>query len=146
MELNIKVDDREVKRLLLNIDKTVKNMKEPMGQIGDKLIKEYEGTFDKQANLDKKPWQPLQPATIAQRLKIGFGSSPILVRTGKLKKGFHKTVKAMSVYVSNKIKYYPFHQLGEGKNPQRKMLGLTKNLTEDIIEIINKYLRKNIKK
>lgn len=146
MQLNIKVDDKEVKRLLLNIDKTVKNMKPAMNDIGDKLIKTYEDTFDKQASVEGKTWESLSPATIAQRMRLGFGTGPILIRTGKLKEGFFKTVKALSVYVSNKVKYYPYHQLGQGKNPQRKMLGLTKNLTEDIIEIINKFLRKNIKK
>lgn len=145
MKLNIKVDDREVKRLLLNIDKAVKNMKPAMNDIGTRLIKEYEGSFDKQASVEGERWKALSPATIAQRIRMGFGSSPILVRTGALKKGFFKTVKALSVYVSNKVKYYQAHQLGEGRNPQRKMLGMRKNLLEDVIEIINKFLQKNIK-
>jgi len=124
-------------------------MKPAMKDVGDRLIKEYEGNFDRQSTTERKAWKPLKASTVAQRLSQGFGSSPILVRSGKLKKSFFKKVKRLSVLVSNKKDYFKYHQLGgkvKNRPPKREMLGLSKNLTEDIIEIINKFFRKNIKK
>ena len=33
------------------------------------------------------PWSPLKSATIQQRARLGFGSAPILVRSGRLQRG-----------------------------------------------------------
>jgi phage gpG-like protein len=90
----------------------------------------------------KQRWKDLKPETQSAKSRMGFGNKKILERTGKLKKGI-KTVQINNsqVTVSNRVKYYPYHQIGGKKIPQREMLGVN----DDVAEIVMKELVKAIK-
>lgn len=71
-------------------------------------------------------WAPLKPATIVDRQRQGFGAGPILVRTGKLKRGFRFKWGPRSYQVSNSRFYFLYHQDGapDANLPARPMLVL----------------------
>jgi len=74
-----------------------------------------------------RKWEPLQEATIRDRIRQGFGEGPILVRTGKMKKSFRfETDKPRSYRVFNLRDYFYYHQYGSPKTnlPARPMLVL----------------------
>lgn len=71
-------------------------------------------------------WAPLQPATIADRVRQGYGAGPILERTGALKRGFRFEYGPRSYRVSNSRFYFLYHQEGapNANIPARPMLVL----------------------
>jgi phage gpG-like protein len=74
-----------------------------------------------------KKWAPLAPATIADRIRKGFGPRPILKRTGRLMdsltKPNHKDqifkVTRNSMTLGSEVPYHKYHQRRKGKIPQR---------------------------
>lgn len=124
-----------------------KEAKNALRETGDLLIKEFSENFDSNGSrINGKQWKPLKQKTLEQKLRLGYGSKPILVRTGRLRKGFVKNVFGYSVRVTNKTKYYRYHQLGEGFNPVRTMVTSSRNLEGDILEIFNIMYRNIINK
>lgn len=71
-------------------------------------------------------WAPLKAATIRERIRLGYGPGPILVRTGRLKRGFRFEWGPRSYRVWNVRSYFVYHQFGApGANiPARPMLVL----------------------
>ena len=91
-------------------------------------------------------WEALKQSTIDHRTSHGFGAGPILERTGVLKDSFtgygDSTDMATAGYmeVISHVEYAHFHQNGEGKNPQRKIIDLTPNTLLLWREILQVYL------
>ncbi|MCP4990886.1 MAG: hypothetical protein GY928_34045 [Colwellia sp.] len=93
-------------------------------------------------------WKPLANATIQDRLRKGFGSGPILQRTGALMNSLTKpgakgqifSARKRSLQLSSRIPYFPYHQRGTSKIPQRVMLDFQKQDRSQISRIINRYI------
>jgi phage gpG-like protein len=75
-------------------------------------------------------WARLTEGTIKDRIRQGFGRGPILVRSGRLKRGFRFEWGPRSYRVWNRTPYFNAHQYGYPPNnlPRRAMLTL---LTQD---------------
>lgn len=129
---------------LEGVVKAIGSPKEALEETGDFLVSEYEKNFPEEGARHGDKWQELKEATKREKMRLGYGSQPILVRTGELMKGFAKEVSQWSVRVFNPTKYFRYHQLGEGDNPKRTMISRTENLSGGIFEIFNKYIRKNL--
>ena len=97
-------------------------------------------------------WTPLQPATIKDRLRQGFGAGPILQRTKLL---FHSLTKKGAPYqifrarprsliVSSRLPYFEIHQKGGEHIPKREMLGYQKQDKSQITRIINDHIKGNV--
>lgn len=71
-------------------------------------------------------WAPLTAATIRERVQLGYGAGPILVRTGAMKRGFRWLWGPRSYRVWNIKPYFIYHQEGAPKAaiPARPMLVL----------------------
>ena len=71
-------------------------------------------------------WAPLQPATIADRRRRGYGAGPILQRSGKMRRGFAFDYGPRAYTVTNSTYYWLYHQHGAPKAniPARPMLVL----------------------
>lgn len=137
--------DKEINRSINKVRDEIKNAKPILRKIGDKLVTYFKDNMNSEGvKLLKKRWQALKPETLAQKSKLGFGNKKILERTGKLRKGIKTTELTKSqVTVSNRVKYYPYHQVGgkQGRPPQRQMLGVNK----DVEDIVMKEIEKAIK-
>lgn len=57
-------------------------------------------------------WAALRPATVADRVRQGFGAGPILVRTGAMKRGFKFGWNTTTYWVYNTAAYFLYHQHG----------------------------------
>lgn len=73
-----------------------------------------------------RKWQELAPATVRERIRLGFGASPILQRTRRLKRGFRTPFSKTFLKIQNNVPYFKFHQQdrGPGKRiiPRRIMV------------------------
>lgn len=95
------------------------------------------------------PWLPLRPATVADRLRKGFGAGPILRRTGMLAASATVRGAAWNVFevgpdhvtVGTQAPYAGFHQRGTRKMPPRKFIGLKWTTRSDVLSILDAYVR-----
>lgn len=87
-------------------------------------------------------WAPLKAATIRERVRLGYGPGPILVRTGKLKRGFRFEWGPRSYRVRNVRDYFVHHQFGApGANiPPRPMLVLLPQDQAEFTRLARKHL------
>jgi len=86
-------------------------------------------------------WKRLSPRTIVAKMRLGFGNTKILERTGKLRRGIkERRLTRTELVIGNKVKYYKYHQLGGGTLPQRQMLGVNR----DIEKIVMNEFKKEI--
>jgi phage gpG-like protein len=104
-------------------------------------MSDVQTNFDTQGALSGG-WQPLSVGTIAGRIRAGYGASPILQRTGALRKSFYAFVNEKKALVSSKSPYFVYHQsrMPRTKIPRRAMLILTENTKQNIVEVFNKFL------
>lgn len=123
-----------------------RNMQPAMLAIGQYLMGSTLRNFRAQG---RPRWQPLTAATIADRIRQGFGPGPILQRRGTLMKSLTQPGARGSVlragprslkYGSN-LFYFEFHQKGTGKIPKREMVVLQRQDKSQISRIINTYIR-----
>lgn len=134
--------DKRVIDRLEGINSFLKGPKKAFNDIGDMLVEEYKDNFPVEGRRLGPRWEKLKKATAIQKARLGYGARPILVRTGKLMMGFKKQVTNLMVRVYNPVKYFRYHQLGEGFNPKRTMIDAPERIRQDIIEILRKYLDK----
>lgn len=126
---------------LEGVEKLLANPRAALEEIGDLVLEEKEQQFDTQGSRFGSKWKALDRRTQIQKARLGYGSKPILERTGRLRAGFKKEVQTYKVTVSNPVTYYPYHQLGMGYNPKRTMLYPTETMKGNIIEVLNKAIR-----
>jgi hypothetical protein len=90
----------------------------------------------------------LAQRTQADRAHNGFPPKrPILVRTGKLRKGFKQQgVSDKEGRIENKVFYAKFHQSGTRIMPQRKIVGTTRKSEKAIQLTFANFIVKEIKK
>jgi len=92
-------------------------------------------------------WKPLAASTRKDRKRKGFSPNrPILVRTGKLKKGFVTKSGRKDAEMTNEVKYMATHQQGTRKVPQRQIMGISDKAAKAIAVLganeISKQLRR----
>jgi phage gpG-like protein len=131
--------DKRVLGILDKAEKRIDNPKATLNEIGDFIVSEFEANFPSEGRRLQEPWKKLKKETIKERIRLGFGASPILVRTGKLMRGFRKEVQKFLVRVKNPIDYFKYHQLGGGHLPQRRMILAPERFKQEIVAIINKH-------
>jgi phage gpG-like protein len=151
MGFNIRIEDKELNKILGNLLHDVKDFSEPLRSAGDEMLERY-GTrvFEKQGADDSGHWKSLASATVNARLKhLGYykkssNQGPdrkILVWTGRLKGGFYKMVNSKRLEIGNRIDYFKYHQLGGGKTPKRPMLFVNNSISGLVSRHLIKHLR-----
>lgn len=153
-DLTITLDDTQVTKKLNQLANDLKNYNVPFTQAGDELL-DYFGNkvFDSQGKESGEPWRALSPATLKMRqAKFGHYRKPpiatdkILIWTGALKRGFFKTVQNTRLTIGNTVDYFKYHQKAGGNPPQRKMLTINSKVIKTVVNAINEYIIKSIKK
>lgn len=92
------------------------------------------------------PWKPLAESTRKDRERKGYPRArPILVRSGKLAKGFRIRVTGKSAIVENIVSYAGYHQRGSKKLPRRAILGVTQKSYKAINLIFQNYIKDQLK-
>ena len=104
-------------------------------------------------NAEGRPaWTPLQPSTIVDRLRKGFGVGPILERTGVLKRSLTELgapyqvfrPRPRSLQLTSNVPYFKFHQKGTRNIPQRLMVAYQRQDKSQITRIINDFVKGDV--
>lgn len=85
-------------------------------------------------------WASLTAATVRDRVRKGYGASPILVRSGKLKRGFKSRIGKRSYAVFNSVAWYKWNQFGTDTIPARPMVVLLTGQRRQFTEIARREL------
>lgn len=133
--------DQRIIGILDQAQKRIENPKAALEEVGGMVVSEFEANFPSEGKRLNEPWAKLKQATIKERIRQGYGASPMLVRTGKLMRGFKKEVQTLYVRIYNTIDYFKYHQRGDGNLPQRRMILSPEKLKQEIVAVIAKYVK-----
>jgi phage gpG-like protein len=129
MDVSIEIDG--VKQVVASFDKKnqkASNLRPAMSTIGGQMMKSTDLNYASIGSRFGKRWA-------TRRRTYNW---PILQKTGAMRNNFKSEVGNDWVKVFNSVKYFPFHQRGTTKLPQRAMLGYT---TSDINEVVRTLRR-----
>jgi len=146
MSISISIQgDTRLFQKFSKVSEGLEDFKKPLEESGDLILEEVDKNFSAQGGRLGSKWKSLQSDTIAQRMREGYGSGPILQRSGKLKSSFSADVSASQVKISSKgVSYYKYHQLGEKPQPQRQMLNVNEKLKQGVVAVFTKHIKKLI--
>lgn len=134
-------------RKIKNVSDLPKDLRPIWHRVKDHVFNAFKRNFDRESGLNK--WTALAGSTIADRVKRGFGASPIGQRTGDLKASMTgdtsdsivKMDKDSAEFGANGWKPVVF-QRGRSNQPKRDMLFLN---NEDKTKIMYEF-RKEVKR
>lgn len=131
---------------LKRVSKSIVNTKPFFTQVESKMLGNIEKNFTSEGAYLEEKWAKLSLESIKQRVRMGYGSGPILNRTGKLKgSNYTKEKTAKRVVVSNKASYYKYHQEGTSKMVQRRIMKWTPRTIKEVEELLRDYINKIIR-
>lgn len=142
-EMTFKFEDATAKKILTNLAKGFTDFKPALEQAEKYQLRQVPSQFETEGDHITGRWAALKKRTIQQRVAAGFGPGPILTRTGKLKRSFgRKSLDKNKLEITSRNNYYPYHQLGTRKMPQRQILGHSDRMISDVVEIMAAYIKK----
>ena len=126
MRLNIKVNDRQVRRLLRNYREELSDFRPFFDRQGRKILQdEFAEVFRSEGY---GAWAPLAESTLAQKRRRGYPDD-ILVATGALKRsylalrGIRRTKFSLSYRPPADVGYAIYHEEGTSRMPARPVFG-----------------------
>ena len=133
---------QQLSRVLRGIGDGIKDWTPAFKETAEELARIFSNdVFSSEGAAIEEKWQPLKPRYLAQKIKDGYPSD-ILVRTGKMKKGFQTIFKPDYAEVWNSIAYFKYHQSAEPRKsnlPRRVMMKLGENQKQLIVKIFHTY-------
>lgn len=150
--ISFKVDDKELRKKLTELDRANRDLKPVFDEIGQDL-EDFYGVkvFQTQGAALGKRWKPLAPPTVAMRAaRAGYYSrtpvetNKILTWTGNLRNSFKRTVEKTRLIIENTATYFKFHQLPGPK--QRKVLGINAEVITIVLDKFQTYFNDSFKK
>ena len=143
--IEIKLDNKEVERALLEVAQKCEDMRPLMKNIAGIMADSTEENFAQEGRPDK--WQELAKSTIKRRTKTGHYPGKILQVEGQLASSITTYYDNESAVIGSNLAYAAIHQLGgqagKGKKttiPARPYLNLTESEYKEIIKETKKYL------
>ena len=150
MKIDIRYDDREVRRALNRLLRAAKDLSPAMREISAHLVDSSEQALEAQASPAGTPWAPLAKGTEAERRRKGYGAAaPILERSGDLIRSIVAAHDETSATAGTNLAYAALQQFG-GKPgmspgpaavPARPFLGVGDDHREMILDTIREHLR-----
>lgn len=131
IRLSIRVDG--IERALRSFDnrwKRANDLSEPLDRAADFMLGEIDRNFNGRRGRIWGGWP---------RRKRSY-PWPILEKTGKMRRGFAKKVKSSEAIITNRVKYFKFHQAGTKRMVKRAMWGITHEQSRQIVKEVQKYL------
>jgi phage virion morphogenesis protein len=143
--VEIKLDNKEVERALLEVAQKCEDMRPLMKNIAGIMADSTEENFAQEGRPDK--WQELAESTIKKRTKTGHYPGKILQVEGQLATSITTYYDKESAIIGSNLAYAAIHQLGgqagKGKKttiPARPYLVLTNGDLSEILLLLFKYL------
>lgn len=146
--ITMTIKDEEIQRLVKRLASYTGDFTPIMKNIGEIALNRVEECFREEESPEGIPWHPLAPATIAQRLRLGYGGEhPILWREGWLGGRFSYAAFPRRVEVGTPVKYAAIHHMGgwagrgrKTKIPARPFLGLAREDWSEIMGTISREI------
>ncbi|MEI7475371.1 MAG: phage virion morphogenesis protein [bacterium] len=142
--IEIKVEDKELQKLLNKLAEKSQNLRPLMKNIAGIMQDSVEENFEKEG----QKWTPLSESTIKQRKKKGYWPGRILQRRGELAASITSKYDENSAVVGTNKVYAAIHQFGgdagRGKKVKilaRPYLKLGEKESVEIIKGIQNYLQ-----
>lgn len=143
--IEIKIDDKEIQKLLKKLISKTENLRPLMKNIAGIMLDSVESNFETEGRPEK--WQELSEVTIEQRTKKKYYPGKILQMRGELAASITSKYDDNSAVVGTNKDYAAIHQFGgkAGRNkkveiPARPYLSLTTNDEKQIINEIKNHL------
>lgn len=144
--VEIKIDNEEVNKRLLELAERTENLRPLMKNIADIFASSTEDNFREEGRPDK--WVDLAESTKKQRTKTGHYPGQILQVSGQLASSISTYYDNDSAVIGSNLDYAAIHQLGGqvGKNkkvkiPARPYLKLANDNLEEILNATTIYLK-----
>ena len=144
--IEIKIDNKDVERKLLELAQKGENLRPLMKNIAGIFASATEENFKNEGRPDK--WTELSEATKKQRTNQKKWPGQILQVSGQLASSISTQYDDESAVIGSNLNYAAIHQLGgqAGKNkkveiPARPYLKLTDDNFEEILTETEKFLR-----
>ena len=144
--IEIKIDNKDVDRKLLELAQKSENLRPLMKNIAGIFASATEENFKNEGRPDK--WTELSEATKKQRTKQKKWPGQILQVSGQLASSISTQYDDESAVISSNLDYAAIHQLGgqAGKNkkvtiPARPYLKLTDDDFNEILDATEQYLK-----
>lgn len=97
--------------------------------------------FRAEVDPEGQQWAPLSPKTITERLRKGFGASPILYRTGRLFNSIQLARDGeFSRVIKTDVEYASYLQSGSENMPARPFLGVS----NDDVPLVSRLVVKRV--
>ena len=142
---------QQIARRLATWGARIDDLSEPLTTIGEDLLGDFALNMLSEGGLFARGrrWKRLAPGTVRDRERQGYGSGPILWRTGALAEslayqGANGNVFRVSrnqLSVGTEVFYAGFHQAGTRRMPRRAVVGLTRNRRAAIIARLNDFVK-----
>ena len=144
--IEIKIDNKDVERKLLELAQKGENLRPLMKNIAGIFASATEENFKNEGRPDK--WTELSEATKKQRTKQKKWPGQILQVSGQLASSISTQYDDESAIIGSNLDYAAIHQLGgqAGKNkkveiPARPYLKLTDDNFNEILDATKQYLK-----
>ena len=144
--IEIKIDNNDVERKLLELAQKSENLRPLMKNIAGIFASATEENFKNEGRPDK--WTELSEATKKQRTKQKKWPGQILQVSGQLASSISTQYDDESAVIGSNLDYAAIHQLGgqAGKNkkveiPARPYLKLTDDDFNEILDATKQYLK-----
>ena len=144
--IEIKIDNKEVNRKLLDLAMRGENLRPLMKNIAGIFASATEENFKNEGRPDK--WTELSEATKKQRTKQKKWPGQILQVSGQLASSISTQYDDESAIIGSNLDYAAIHQLGgqAGKNkkveiPARPYLKLTDDYFNEILDATKNFLK-----
>lgn len=143
--IEIKIDNKEVEKALLEIAQKTSNLRPLMKNIAGIMADSTEENFKEEG---RPKWKDLSEKTKTARKKSGHYPGQILQVSGQLALSVTTQYDDSSAVIGSNKVYAAIHQLGgqAGKNkkttiPARPYLSLTNVEYEEILSLVENYLK-----
>lgn len=147
MRINFRIDDAQIHAALARVAAAGRDLTPLMKAIAGHLADSVAESFQRQAKPGGRDWEPLQPQTVAERLRKGYGGdAPILERSGDLANSILSdwTTQSAIAGVSGggPARYAATHQFGDDDRniPARPYLGLHSEHHDLILDEITSHI------
>lgn len=143
MNFNVKVNDKQLKRVTKNLIKQTQNTNPLLKQIGqDEINKAKARIRTTKTSPDGQKWAPWSYKT----LKSGSRRrGSLLYRTGQLFNSFVMTISKFKLNIANKAKYSGYLQFGTRRMPARPFLGWSRKSISEVKSNFDKWISRGLK-
>lgn len=148
--LNLEAKDDPFKSLVEFVRQIVNPGQNEISKANDAIRLGFQENFSAESAGSGAKWQALAPSTVRERLRLGYGARPILVRSGSLLNslmGGTDSVEEFStsndgwvLSVGTKNKYAIFHELGTSKMPARPFIEISQSSQEKVADSLEQMI------